>query len=155
MLHRRVFRRLQKVAEDGFVGVKADACVLQVDDDGVEVLQVFGLGTAVGVLCAVETDDLQAGCGIASWPMLVESFAPKMPCSGRRAWSARRRRRCRAAVDSSSPLRVEAGLVGQQADAQMAPLRAAAALSAAKFVASRTSMPVSTREACVLRHRSA
>ena len=34
----------QEVAEDGFVGVEADAGVLQVDDDGVEVFQVVGLG---------------------------------------------------------------------------------------------------------------
>ena len=71
----------EEVAEDGFVGVEADAGVLQVDDDGVEVFEVFGLGALVGVLGAVEADDLEAGCGI---DLLADV--------GRSLW----RRRCRA-----------------------------------------------------------
>ena len=35
------WRGFQKVAEDGFVGPEADAHVLEVDDDGVDIFEVF------------------------------------------------------------------------------------------------------------------
>ena len=38
----------EEVADGGLIGVEADAGVLQVDDDGVEVFEVFGGGAAVG-----------------------------------------------------------------------------------------------------------
>ncbi len=48
-VHALADRSVHKVAEDGLVGVEADASVLQVDDYSVEVPQVGGLGPAVCV----------------------------------------------------------------------------------------------------------
>ena len=115
------FRCVQKIAEDGLVGVEADTCVLQVDHDGVEVLQVFGLGPAVGVLCAVEADDLQAGGGINLLPDVGRVLRAEEPVLGREergqldavADAAQH-------VDGAAALGVEAGLIGQQADAKIA-----------------------------------
>ena len=116
-------RCFKKVSEDGLIGVEADAGVLKVDDDGVEVFQVFGFGALVGVLGAVEAGDLEAGCGI----YLLADVGRVL-----RAEDAVLRREelgqfdvvaCAVQdVDGAAALGVEAGLVGEQADAEMAAM---------------------------------
>jgi hypothetical protein len=51
----------EEVADGGFVGPEVDACVLDVDDDGVEVFELGVGGAAVGGLAAVEGDDGKVG----------------------------------------------------------------------------------------------
>ena len=118
----------EEVADDGFVGVEADAGVLQVDDDGVEVFQVFGFGALVGVFGAVEADDCEAGGGVGLRGRCWWSpCAPKMPCSGEKSLVSSMPG-CLASVedvDGAAALRVEAGLIGEQADAEMVAVAAA------------------------------
>ena len=54
----------EEVAGGGFVGPEADAGVLEVDDDGVEVFELVVGGVAVGGLGAVEGCDVEAGGGV-------------------------------------------------------------------------------------------
>ena len=53
--------------------------------------------------------------------MVVESLTPKMPCSGeKRVVRVMPDAECRQDVDGAAAMAVEAGLVGEQADAQVA-----------------------------------
>ena len=55
----------EEVAGEGFEGPEAGAGVLEVDDDGVELLEVgVSLGALVGGLGAVELDDGDVGGGV-------------------------------------------------------------------------------------------
>ena len=113
----------EEVADDGFVGVEADAGVLEVDDDGVEVFEVFGLRALVGVLGAVEAGDFEAGGGVdlladvgrvlgAEDAVLGGEEADEFDAGAGGAQD----------VDGAAALRVEAGLVGEQADAEVASM---------------------------------
>jgi len=54
----------EEVGGGGFVGPEADACVLEIDDDGVEVFELGVGGALVGVGGAEEAGDVEAGGGV-------------------------------------------------------------------------------------------
>ena len=54
----------EEVAEDGFVGEAAEAGVLEVDEDSVEVGELGVVGAAVGFVGAVEAGDGEVGRGV-------------------------------------------------------------------------------------------
>ena len=51
----------EEVAGEGLVGVEANAGVLEIDDDGIEVFELLVRGTLVGIVRAVEAGDVEAG----------------------------------------------------------------------------------------------
>ena len=117
-------RGFEEVADDGLVGVEANSGVLQVDDDGVEFGEVFGLGPLVGVLGAVEADDGEVGGGVGlggdfGGVLLAEDAVLGREERGEFQAGDEFRSVGGEQIDGAAAFAVEAGLVGEQAEAQM------------------------------------
>ena len=52
---------LEEVTHSGFIGPEVDACVLEIDNDSVEIFELSVRWPAVGVVRAVERDDGEVG----------------------------------------------------------------------------------------------
>ena len=109
---------LEEVSDYGLVGVKADACVLKVDDDGVEVFEGFGSGALVGVFGTVEADDGEVGGGVGVVGDVGCVFcAEDAMLGGEKGFEFDFRDRVIEDVNGAVAAAVETGLVGEEADA--------------------------------------
>ena len=124
------FRRgFKKITHNGLVGVEANAGVLEVNDDGVELAQGFKRRPAIGVGCAVEADDGQTSGGVGGVgdAGLVAGAANAVLGAEERGQGEPgdvAGRIVEEDVDGAAALAIDAGLVGQQPQAQ-APCMAA------------------------------
>ena len=98
-----------------------NACVLEVDDYGVEGCEVFGFGALVGVFGAVEAGDFEAGDGVG---FLADDFgilgAEDAVFGGEERGEFDAVAGGAEDVDGAVALGVDAGLVGEEADAEVA-----------------------------------
>ena len=111
----------EEVAHQRFVGVEADARVLQIDDYGVELAQVGLPGMLIGRFRAVESEYGQVCSGILLGRLVLGILLAVEAVLGREERGQfDPGASVKQEVYRAAALRVEAGLIGEEADAEMA-----------------------------------
>ena len=111
---------LEEVAEDGFIGEAAEAGILEVDEDGVEVLELGVGGATVGVVGAIKRGDVEAGGGVGFGGevfgvLATEDAVFRAEEGGQVGLREGLREIGEENVDGSAAVGVEAGLIGKEA----------------------------------------
>ena len=115
----RVGSGFEEVADEGFVGPEADAGVLEVDDDGVDLAEVGWSGVLVGGFGAVEGDDGEVGGGVGfCGEVFGVLLAVEAVLWGEEGGELDGGVGVEEDVDGAGAVAVEAGLVGKEGDAE-------------------------------------